>query len=222
MGQGIATSYAQLAVDVFGVPIEQDPHRAGRHRPRQRLRQRRLALALHRRLGGAGRLASERSRRPRTLAARGARGRGEPTSSTATASSRSSAPIVSIGLFELAAQAAGRRPSTSTRPAPSAGPTWPNGCHICEVEIDPRHRRRRGRRLRVGQRHRPRRQPDDRRAASSRAARCRASARRCASRSSTTPKRASSLTGSFMDYAMPRADIVGPIAHRARQVDRRA
>jgi len=43
---------------------------------------------------------------------------------------------LSIGLFELA----GKQPeqhiyvdSTST----VAGPTWPNGCHVCELEIDP-------------------------------------------------------------------------------------
>jgi len=41
-----------------------------------------------------------------------------------------------IGLFELAGKQAGARihmDSTST----VAGPTWPNGCHISEVELDP-------------------------------------------------------------------------------------
>ena len=43
---------------------------------------------------------------------------------------------ISIDLFALAAKQTGRRifvESTST----VAGPSWPNGCHICEVEIDP-------------------------------------------------------------------------------------
>ncbi len=41
-----------------------------------------------------------------------------------------------IGLFELAARQPDRRiyvDSTST----VNGPSWPNGCHICEVEVDP-------------------------------------------------------------------------------------
>ena len=42
------------------------------------------------------------------------------------------------------------------------GPTWPNGCHICEVEIDPDTGDGRDRLLRLGQRRRPRGQPDDR------------------------------------------------------------
>jgi carbon-monoxide dehydrogenase large subunit len=42
----------------------------------------------------------------------------------------------SIDLFELAARQPGRQvwlESTTT----VSGPTWPNGCHICEVELDP-------------------------------------------------------------------------------------
>src|SRR5207245_10458463 len=41
-----------------------------------------------------------------------------------------------IGLFDLARKERSRQivlDSTSS----VAGPTWPNGCHICEVEIDP-------------------------------------------------------------------------------------
>ena len=63
--------YAQLAVDVFGVPIEKIRIVQGDTDRGQRLRQRRLALAVHRRLGGARRVASARSthaqaaRRPR-------------------------------------------------------------------------------------------------------------------------------------------------------------
>ena len=44
-----------------------------------------------------------------------------------------------------------------------ADATWPNGCHICEVEIDPETGARRHRRVLVGQRRRPGRQSDDRR-----------------------------------------------------------
>ena len=77
-----------------------------------------------------------------------------------------------------------------------------------------------GRRLRLGQRHRPGRQPDDRRAARSTAARCRASARRSASRSSTTPTAASCVTGSFMDYAYAARRATAPrFTHRVRHHD---
>ena len=43
---------------------------------------------------------------------------------------------VGIGLFELAAKQAEQRifiDATSS----VGGPTWPNGCHVCEVEVDP-------------------------------------------------------------------------------------
>ena len=55
----------------------QDPHRPGRHGARQRLRQRRIALALHRRLGGAGRVRADGRAREdaRRRGARGGRGR---------------------------------------------------------------------------------------------------------------------------------------------------
>ena len=73
----------------------------------------------------------------------------------------SPAPTARIGLFELAAkQPSGA--STSTRTSAVHGPSWPNGCHICEVEIDPDTGDGRGRLLRVGQRCRPRGEPDDR------------------------------------------------------------
>ena len=129
------TSYAQLAVDVFGVPIEQDPHRPGRHRPRQRLRQRRLALALRRRLGGARRLRAHGRARARRSPARRSRRR-RPTSNTAPAASTSSAPTSASTSSRSPAGSRTRRihlDSTSS----VGGATWPNACHVCEVEIDP-------------------------------------------------------------------------------------
>src|SRR6202521_3613745 len=41
-----------------------------------------------------------------------------------------------IGLFELARRQPEQRIVLDTTSS-VAGPTWPNGCHICEVEIDP-------------------------------------------------------------------------------------
>ena len=41
-----------------------------------------------------------------------------------------------IGLFELAARQSGQRITVSDSTT-AGGPTWPNGCHVCEVELDP-------------------------------------------------------------------------------------
>ena len=41
-----------------------------------------------------------------------------------------------LGLFELAAKQAGGQIAVDATTSASA-PSWPNGCHICEVEIDP-------------------------------------------------------------------------------------
>ena len=121
----------------------EDPHRAGRHRPRQRLRQRRLALAVHRRLGGARRVASARSTHAqgRSPARRSRRRR--PTSNTAPGASASPAPIVGIDLFELAAQAAGARASSSTRPATVGGADLAERLPRLRSRDRSRHRRRR-------------------------------------------------------------------------------
>lgn len=43
---------------------------------------------------------------------------------------------ISIGLFELAARQADQRIHLESTSAVGA-PSWPNGCHVCEVEIDP-------------------------------------------------------------------------------------
>ncbi|WP_368040624.1 xanthine dehydrogenase family protein molybdopterin-binding subunit [Roseicella sp. DB1501] len=134
MGQGIATSYAQLAVDVFGVPIEKirvvfgDSDRgtgfgsAG---------SRSLFTA-----GSAVKVAADRTvDRAKDLASDALE------AATADLEYRDGRIQVAgtdrgIGLFELAAkQPEGRIfiDSTST----VGGPTWPNGTHVCEVEIDP-------------------------------------------------------------------------------------
>ena len=55
----------------------------------------------------------------------------------ATASSASPAPTVASACSTLAATPAGPAHRCSSSTSAVAGPTWPNGCHICEVEIDP-------------------------------------------------------------------------------------
>jgi carbon-monoxide dehydrogenase large subunit len=134
MGQGLATTYAQLAVDVFGVPIEQirivqgDTDRgvgfgsAG---------SRSLFVG-----GSAIRVAAER-----TVA------KAQQLASAALEAAAGDIEYVD-GVFQVAGtdhrinvfELARRQPqqqilldSTSS----VAGPTWPNGCHICEVEVDP-------------------------------------------------------------------------------------
>jgi carbon-monoxide dehydrogenase large subunit len=134
MGQGIATSYAQLAVDVLGVPLERvrivqgDTDRyngfgsagsrslfTGGTRCRWRRAHGREGQ------GTGGRRAGSAGRRHRVPRRPLHRGRHRPRHRPVRA---------------LAGRQAEQRifvDSTAT----VGGPTWPNGCHICEVEIDP-------------------------------------------------------------------------------------
>ena len=134
MGQGIATSYAQLAVDVFGVPIEKIRIVQG-----DTDRGQGFGSAGSRSLftgGSAVRVASRRTIDEATglaadalEAARDDIEYHEGTFSIAGTDRR-------IDLFELARRQPRQQvfmDSTSS----VAGPTWPNACHICEVEVDP-------------------------------------------------------------------------------------
>ena len=134
MGQGIATSYVQLAVDVFGVSMDRirvlqgDTDRANG-----------FGSAGSRSLftgGSAVQVASERSiEHSKQLAGEALEvapadigyrdGRFEVVGTD-----------VGIGLFELAGRQPGKRIWLDSTSA-VGGPTWPNGCHVCEVEIDP-------------------------------------------------------------------------------------
>ena len=147
MGQGIATSLAQLVVDAFGVPIEQvrvvlgDTDRGNG-----------FGSAGSRSIyvgGSAVKVASERTiERAKELAA--------AEFEVAAADVRYERGTLTVAgtdlktdLFALAArQPAVPASKAQQQPQPSAsillestssvgGPTWPNGCHICEVEIEP-------------------------------------------------------------------------------------
>ncbi len=136
------------------------PHRHGRHRPRPGLRQRRFALAVHRRLG------DQPCRRRRAVA----NGRDLAAEALEAAAAdieyaegvfRIAGTDRGIGLFELAERQPERRiyvDSTSK----VAGPSWPNGCHVCRGRGRSGDRGGGDRVLRLGQRRRPRGQPDDR------------------------------------------------------------
>jgi aerobic carbon-monoxide dehydrogenase large subunit len=208
MGQGIATSYAQLAVDVFGVPIE-----------RIRIVQGDTDLANG--FGSAGSrslftggssvsIASQRTvDKAKALAAEELEV-GEPDVEYRAGVFKVVGTDRQVDLFELAA----KQPDTAIyvdSTSTVGGPTWPNGCHICEVEIDPdtgevavvnyasandvgrvvnplivKGQLEGGAVQGIGQ------------------ALC----------EEVVYDRDSAqlLTGSFMDYAIPRADLVGPIA----------
>ncbi len=134
MGQGIATSFAQLAVDVFGVPIDKI----------------RIVQGDTDRGSGFG-SAGSRSLFTGGSAIHIASGKAMATARelASTALEASSADIEyaggvfqvagtdhRVGLFDLAARQPEQRIFIDTT-ATAGGPTWPNGCHICEVEIDP-------------------------------------------------------------------------------------
>jgi carbon-monoxide dehydrogenase large subunit len=134
MGQGIATSYAQLAVDTFGVPLERirilqgDTDRANG-----------FGSAGSRSLftgGAAVHLASERTvDRARELA-----GEALEVAPADVEYRAGSFNVVGtdlkIGLFDLAGRQPGGRITVSAETVAGA-PSWPNGAHACEVEIDP-------------------------------------------------------------------------------------
>ena len=134
MGQGIATSYAQLAVDVFGVSMDRIRVLQG-----DTDRTNGFGSAGSRSLftgGSAVRVASERSiEHSKQLA-------GEALEVAPADIGYSDGRFevvgtdVGIGLFELAGRQPDRRIWLDSTSA-VGGPTWPNGCHVCEVEIDP-------------------------------------------------------------------------------------
>ncbi len=134
MGQGIATSLAQLVVDAFGVPPEKvrvvlgDTDRGDG-----------FGSAGSRSIftgGSAVRIGSERTiDKARELAAKELEAAAEDIRYEGGAFTVAGTDL-SIDLFELAARQPERRifmDSTSS----VAGPTWPNGCHISEIELDP-------------------------------------------------------------------------------------
>ena len=134
MGQGIATSLAQLVVDVFDLPLDRirivlgDSDRgdgfgsAGSrsafiggsavHVGAER-------TIDHARLIAAGKLEAAAA----DIDYRGGRFHVKGTD-------------LGIGLFELAATQEGGRIHLESTSA-VGGPSWPNGCHVCEVEITP-------------------------------------------------------------------------------------
>jgi len=134
MGQGIATSYVQLAHDVFGVPIERirvlqgDTDRANG-----------FGSAGSRSLftgGAAVRVASQKAvDEGKNLAAQALEASAADIEYHAGRFEVAGTDL-GIGLFELAQKQPGARFVVSAA-AKAGAPSWPNGCHVAEVEIDP-------------------------------------------------------------------------------------
>ncbi|MBS0508570.1 MAG: molybdopterin-dependent oxidoreductase, partial [Proteobacteria bacterium] len=134
MGQGIATSLAQLVVDAFGIPIEQvrvvlgDTDRGDG-----------FGSAGSRSLftgGSAVRIGAERTiERGRELAAQALEASVHDVL-YAAGRYQVAGTDLSLDLAELAARQPGRQILVDSTSA-VAGPSWPNGCHVCEVELDP-------------------------------------------------------------------------------------
>ncbi|MDP3223720.1 MAG: xanthine dehydrogenase family protein molybdopterin-binding subunit [Rubrivivax sp.] len=134
MGQGIATSYVQLAHDVFGVPLDRirvlqgDTDRANG-----------FGSAGSRSLftgGSAVQVASQRTvDEGKQLAGDALEA---PAADIEYAAGRFTVAgtDLGIGLFELAQRQGGGRLVVSAL-AKAGAPSWPNACHVAEVEIDP-------------------------------------------------------------------------------------
>jgi len=134
MGQGIATSYAQLVVDVFGVEIDRirivmgDTDRGSG-----------FGSAGSRSLFTAGSAINHASE---TAVANGRELAAEALEAAATdieyaeGMYRIAGTDRGIGLFELAARQPDNRIYVDSTSSVN-GPSWPNGAHIVEVEVDP-------------------------------------------------------------------------------------
>ena len=134
MGQSLATTFTQLAVDVFGVPAEAIDVRFG-----DTDRATGFGSAGSRSLfvvGSAVRIASERTvAKAQELAA------GALESAASDLEYRDGVFVIAgtdrrIGLFELAKRQEGARIGLQSTSSVGAA-SWPNGCHVCEVEVDP-------------------------------------------------------------------------------------
>ncbi len=134
MGQGIATSYTQLAVDVFGLPPERIRIVQG-----DTARTNGFGTAGSRSLftgGAALRVAAQNTvAHAKDLAAEALEA---PAADIEYLEGRFTVAgtDLGVGLFELAARQPGAL-ILAEGGAKAQAPSWPNGCHIAEVEVDP-------------------------------------------------------------------------------------
>lgn len=135
MGQGIATSLAQLVVDVFGVPLSQV----------------RIVMGDTDRGNGFGSAGSRSLFTGGSAVSVGSQQALDKAQQLAGEALEASpqdlryehgvfhvaGTDMKIGLAELAARQPTQRIELNATAA-AKGPTWPNGCHVCEVELDPK------------------------------------------------------------------------------------
>jgi carbon-monoxide dehydrogenase large subunit len=134
MGQGIGTTLAQLVVDAFGVPLDKvrvvmgDTDRGDG-----------FGSAGSRSLftgGSAMKIGADRTiAQGKTLAAKEFEA-AEADIVYAAGRFSVAGTDVSMGLFELASKQPEQRIFMDSTSA-ADGPSWPSGCHVCEVELDP-------------------------------------------------------------------------------------
>jgi aerobic carbon-monoxide dehydrogenase large subunit len=134
MGQGIATSLAQLAVDVFQVPIDRIRVTMGdtdRNNGFGSAGSRSAFIG-----GSALHVASKKTIDEAREMAAGALE--APAADIEYKAGRFSVAGTDLGidLFDLAGRQPGKRIAVDSTSA-VGGPSWPNACHVCEVEIDP-------------------------------------------------------------------------------------
>ena len=134
MGQGIATSLAQLVVDVFDVPMDNIRIVLGDTDRGEGFGSGGSRSAY---IGGSAvRVGSERAiENARGIAARKLEADAKDIDYRAGRFQVKGTDL-GIGLFELAAAQDGQRIHLESTSA-VGGPSWPNGCHVCEVEITP-------------------------------------------------------------------------------------
>jgi aerobic carbon-monoxide dehydrogenase large subunit len=134
MGQSLATTFTQIAVDVFGVPADSIDVRFG-----DTDRATGFGSAGSRSLfvvGSAVQVASERAvAKAHALAAQALE------AAAGDIEYRDGSFAIAgtdrrIGLFELARRQAGARIALQSTSSVGAA-SWPNGCHVCEVDVDP-------------------------------------------------------------------------------------
>ncbi len=134
MGQGIATSYAQLVVDTFGVDIAKVKVVTG-----DSDRGTGFGSAGSRSLFTAGSAidaaAKQTVDKARDLAADALEAAAADIEYD-EGQFRVAGTDRAIDLFELAARQPEKRIFVDST-TKVGGPSWPNGCHVCEVEIDP-------------------------------------------------------------------------------------
>ncbi len=134
MGQGIATTYAQLAVDAFGVSLDRIRIIQG-----DTDRGEGFGSAGSRSLFTAGSALQEAAIKIIDIARQKAAEALEASVSDLEyreGQFRVAGTDLNIGLFDVAArEQSGNIFLESVTKVD--GPSWPNGCHICEVEVDP-------------------------------------------------------------------------------------